>query len=343
MLTDAVVMDGLGDIDVLQWRRTAIREPQGGDVVLRVLATAVNHLDLELRSGASRMPLTFPHVLGREVVGEIVERGADVDKWELGDRVVVLPNGPCGACPECLTGRMNLCRLGFMPGITGWGGYAGHMTVAARVLLHAPDVDPVLAAATPIAFGTAWRMLYSIAHLTPGETVVVAGAAGGLGHAVVQVARFGGARVIGLVSSPAKAEFVRACGAFAVLDTTDAAWPSQVRELTDGQGADVVVEHVGGTVFEQALTALARSGRMIIAGGHGGEHPRLDVIEAFRNEYRLLGSRSQRPDEVVRVLQLLADGHITPAVDEVLPMEQARRAHTLVAARGVRGKLVLTP
>lgn len=336
-------MDGLGDVDVLRWRPTEVRQPEPGDVVLLVLATAVNHLDLELRSGASRMPLTFPHVLGREVVGEVLEVGAAVEGWTAGDRVVVLPNGPCGNCPECLTGRANLCRRGFMPGITGWGGYARHMTVAARNLLRAPDVDPVLAAATPISFGTAQRMLYSIARLTPGETVVVAGAAGGLGHAVVQLATHGGAEVIGLVSSPAKADFVRACGAVAVLDTADASWPDQVRELTGGRGADVVVEHIGGTVFEQALTALARSGRMVIAGGHGGEHPRLDVIEAFRNEYQLLGSRSQRPDEIARVMELLAAGHIRPAVDAVLPLADARRAHDLVAARGVRGKLVLAP
>nr|WP_240188418.1 zinc-binding dehydrogenase [Nakamurella flavida] len=342
-MTDAVVMDGLGDVDVLRYRRTEIREPASGEVVLRVLATAVNHLDLELRSGASRMPLTFPHVLGREVVGEIIELGQDVTGWAVGDRVVVLPNTPCGTCLECTTGRSNLCLRGFMPGITGWGGYAAHMTVSARGLLRAPDVDPVLAAATPISFGTAWRMLYSIANLVPGETVVVAGAAGGLGHAVVQVARFGGARVIGLVSSPAKTDFVLACGASAVLDTTDEHWPDQVRELTDGCGADVVVEHIGGTVFEQALTSLARSGRMVVGGGHGGEHPRFDVIEAFRNEYRVFGSRSQQPHEVARVLQLLADGHIRPAVDDVLPVAEAARAHELIAARGVRGKLVLTP
>ncbi len=343
MLTEAVVMDGLGGVDVLQPRSVTVREPAAGEVVIEVRATAVNHLDLELRSGASRMPLAFPHVLGREVVGDILTIGPSVSGWTVGDRVVVLPNAPCGECEECTTGRANLCRCGFMPGITGWGGYAAHMTVAARGLLPAPGVDPVLVAATPIAFGTAWRMLYSIAQLQPGETVVVAGAAGGLGHAVVQVARFGGARVIGLVSSPAKADFVLSCGAAAILDTTDPAWPNEVRRLTGGRGADVIVEHIGGDVFEQALTALAPSGRMVIGGGHGGEHPRLDVVEAFRNEFRLLGSRSQQPHEVARVLQLLADGHIRPAVDEVLPMADAARAHALIAARGVRGKLVLTP
>jgi NADPH:quinone reductase-like Zn-dependent oxidoreductase len=341
--TRAVVMDGLGGVDVLQPRETELRAMRPDDVLLAVLATAVNHLDLELRSGASRMPLTFPHVLGREVVGEIVAVGDDVVDHRIGDRVLVLPNSPCGRCRLCLSGHGNVCRSAFLPGITGWGGYAEHMVVEAKALLPAPDVDPTVVAATPISFGTAWRMLYTIAGLQPGETVLVAGAAGGLGHAVTQIAALGGARVIGLVSGPAKADFVRANGAAEVLDSTDPRWPDQARELTGGDGVDVVVEHIGGEVFERALTTLTLGGRLVVGGGHGGEHPSLDVIDVFRNEFRLLGSRSQRPDEIAQVLRLLASGRIAPAVDEVLPIAEAARAHEMIAARGVRGKLVLTP
>ena len=343
MRTRAVVMGGLGGTEVLQWRDIELGRVRGGDVVLSVLATAVNHLDLELRSGASRMPLTFPHVLGREVVGEITALGDDVTDWQLGDRVLVLPNSPCGHCRLCLSGRSNVCRSAFLPGITGWGGYAEQMVVEAKALVRAPDVDPAVVAATPISFGTAWRMLYTIANLQPGETVLVAGAAGGLGHAVVQIAALGGARVIGLVSSMAKADFVTACGADHVLDSGDANWPSLARGLTGGDGVNVVVEHIGGEVFERALTAMALGGRLVVGGGHGGEYPRLDVIDVFRNEFRLLGSRSQRPDEIEKVLTLLASDLIKPAVQEILPLADAAKAHEMIAARGVRGKLVLAP
>ena len=322
--------------------RSSWGEVGATQVAIRVLATAVNHLDLELRSGASRMPLAFPHVLGREVVGEVIEAGPAVTTRQVGDRVLVLPNAPCGRCVLCMSGRSNLCRSNFMPGITGWGGYAKHIRVDERALLPAPDVEPAVVAATPISFGTAWRMLYTVAQLKPGEIVLVAGAAGGLGHAVVQVAKLGGARVIGLVSDLTKADFVRRCGADEVLAAGED-WPAAVRDLTAGHGVDVVVEHIGGSMFEKALTVVALSGRIVVGGGHGGEHPRLDLIDVFRGEFQLLGSRSQRPDEIQSVLSLLADRKIHPVVDRTLPLTQAALAHELVASRQVMGKLVLVP
>ena len=238
-----------------------------------MLAVAVNHLDADLRSGVSRMPLRLPHVLGREVVGVVSEVGARVVDRSPGDRVVVLPNTPCGACPRCLGGRANLCPKADMPGITRWGGYARHTIAPARGLLDLGDLDPVVAAATPISFGTAWRTLYSIGRLAPGEWVLAPGAAGGLGHAVVQLAKLGGARVVGLIGDPAKADFVTSLGADAVLSTRDADWPARAREITGGAGFDVIVEHIGGEVFEAALGTLSPTGRLIVGGGHAGEHP----------------------------------------------------------------------
>ncbi|MDG4819850.1 MULTISPECIES: zinc-binding dehydrogenase [unclassified Micromonospora] len=343
MKTEAVMMNEYGGPDVLTLAEPELAEPRPDEVRLRVLAVAVNHLDADLRSGVSRMDLRLPHVLGREIVGVVEAVGDAVAGRRPGDRVLALPNTPCGGCERCLTGRANLCPRADMPGITRWGGYARHAVVSGRGLLDIGDLDPVLAASTPISFGTAWRTLYSIGRLAPGEWVLAPGAAGGLGHAVVQLAKLGGARVVGLIGDPAKADFVSALGADAVLSTRDDDWPQRARAATGGAGFDVIVEHIGGDVFEAALGTLAPTGRMVVAGGHAGEHPRLDVIETFRNEYELRGSRSQRPDEIARVLALVAAGRLSPRVDAVLPLADAAHAHRALAQRRVLGKQVIAP
>lgn len=344
MKTRAVVMHGLGDESVLVAEDVEIGAPGPGEVLVRVLAVAVNHLDLELRDGRSRMPLTFPHVLGREAVGEVVEAGDGAAcPWQPGDRVVLLPHVPCGRCEHCLTGSANICLAGWMPGIHGWGGYAEHLLAPARGLRRAPELPAETVAALPISFGTAWRALHDVASVVTGDWVLVPGAGGGLGHAAVQVAALAGARVIGLVRSPAKREFVLSCGAEHVVVTEGVDWVAEVRTLTGGRGVDAVVEHVGGDSFEGCLAALAPRGTLVVAGGHGGEHPRLDVIEVFRNELRVNGVRSQRPDDVERVLALAAAGRLRPQVDQVFPLEAAADAHRRVASRQATGKVVLVP
>ena len=345
MKTAAVVMQRFGGPEVLHLDQVVLQRQSADDVLLRVLAVSVNHLDVDIREGTSRMPFTFPHVLGREIVGEIVELGEASQAtavFKPGDRVLVLPNAPCGHCSLCVRGRANLCRSAYLPGITNWGGYAEHVAAPPRALIPIGGLDAVTAAATPISFGTAWRMLYSLGKLQPGEKVLVAGAAGGLGHAAVQLARLGGAEVVGLVGDPSKEDFVKDCGASAVISTRDADWRKRALEVA-GDGYDMIIEHVGGVVFEQCVGLLAVTGRMMIGGGHSGEHPSLDVIETFRREIQLIGVRSQRPDEIALVIQLAAEGKIRPHVDQILPLAEASRAHEAIVARTVRGKQVLVP
>lgn len=342
MKTRAITFDRFGGSKVLKEQSLTLRRHEG-DVVVRVLATSVNHLDLDIRSGVSRMTIDLPHVLGREVVGEVVEGSDGPNALASGSRVLVSPNAPCGSCGLCTSGRPNLCQRAYMPGITGWGGYAEHIAAPARALIPIGDLDPVVAATTPISFGTAWRMLFSVGNLRPGEWVLVSGAAGGLGHAAVQLGRLAGARVVGLIGDPSKADFVMECGAEAVVSTKSADWVDQAREATGGAGFDLVVEHIGGEVFQQVVGLARQSARILVGGGHAGEHPNLDVITTFRRELQILGVRSQRPDEIRRVLELAATGRIRPHVDRTLPLAEAAEAHDALVARAVRGKQVLVP
>lgn len=342
MRTRAIVFKQFGPSSELT-EQTVTLTAHDGDALVRVLATSVNHLDLDIRSGASRMPIELPHVLGREVVGELVEGPGGPDSLAQGTRVLISPNAPCGSCALCTSGRPNLCKRAYMPGITAWGGYAEHIVAPSRALIPIGDLDPVVAATTPISFGTAWRMLFSVGNLRPGEWVLVSGAAGGLGHAAVQLGRLAGARVVGLIGDPAKADFVKECGAEAVISTRSTDWPDLAMEATGGTGFDVIVEHIGGDVFARVVGLARESARILVGGGHAGEHPNLDVITTFRHELQLLGVRSQRPDEIRTVLALAAAGKIRPHVDQTLPLAEASKAHDALAARAVRGKQVLIP
>ena len=343
MRVDAVMMRDFGGPAELELTSVELGDPQPGEALVRVLAVSVNHLDLEIRSGVSRLPITLPHVLGREIIGEVLAVGDAPSPWEPGDRVVVLPHVPCGSCRHCLSGAANICLNGWMPGIHGWGGNAEAIIVPVRGLLPAPDLVPPVIAALPIGFGTAWRALHHTAQVRSGEWVVVAGASGGLGHACLQVAALAGARPIALVRDEAKADFVRRCGAEEVVFTTDHAWPERVRAMTGGVGAEVIVDHVGGSNFEGSVRALADRGRLVVAGGHGGEFPQLDIVDVFRRELRVLGVRSQRPDDVAIVLDLAARGLIAPHIADVLPLAAARTAHELIESRSVTGKVILQP
>ena len=340
----AVVFESYGDPDVLQPVYLPDPTPQVGEVRIRVMACAVNHLDLDIRSGTSRFHHPPQHILGREVAGFIDKVGPAVQDYRPGDRVLVSPIIPCGECAACLSESDNLCSRAIMPGINLRGGYAEYMVAPARGLFRiSPEVSFETAAATLISFGTAWRMLVTLAKLQFGERVLINAAAGGLGTALVQVAILQGAHVIGSVGSLSKAAHVLAQGAATVVDygTNDLA--SEVLRLTDGNGVDVAVDHIGGALLEQSLACAGLRARIITGGGHGGETVPVDIISFFRREIQLMGSRSQRQVELRTVLELVAQTKLQPVVSRVLPLAQAAEAHRLFESRSIVGKVILEP
>lgn len=340
----AVVFRAYGPPGVLDLTSLPIPEPGPGEVRIRVRACAVNHLDLDLRAGKARMPITLPHVLGREAAGTVDAIGPGVSGVAPGERVLAAPIVPCGRCNACQAGDDNLCPHAQMPGIQMPGGYAEYLVFPARGLLRLPAaLSFEAAAATPISFGTAWRMLVTIAAVRPGETVLVTGAGGGLGSAAVQVAALRGAQIIAAAGSDQKLDYARACGAFAGINYRETDLAVEVLRLTGGRGVDVAVEHIGGDILRATLACMATKGRLITGGGHGGEVVPLDVIPFFRKELSLLGSRSQRREELETVLRLAGEGALVPHIDRVLPLEAAAEAHALLEARSVIGKVVLIP
>jgi len=340
----AVVFDRFGGPEVLEAR--AVPDPRiaPDEALVRVRACGINHLDLWVRSGLRGLDIEMPHILGNDIVGEIVEVGAAVRHVKPGERTLVLPTLSCGTCPQCFAGDDNLCRQYDVIGRRRNGGYAELVSVPAVNCLPYPENLPwEQAAAVPLVFLTAWHMLVGRAKLAPGEDVLVIGAGSGVGSAAIQIARLIGARVIATAGGAAKLERARALGAHELIDHSREEVAARVRELTSKKGVEVAFEHVGGRVFEQAASALARNGRLVTCGATLGGEAKLDLNLLFGRHLTLMGSWMGRRSELVEVLKFVRDGRLKPVVDRVLPLDQAREAHRVIEAREHFGKVVLVP
>jgi NADPH:quinone reductase-like Zn-dependent oxidoreductase len=340
----AVYLERFGGPDVLTFGDRPAPSVKPGEALVRVRACALNHLDLWVRAGLPGLEPEMPHILGNDVAGEIVELGAGVTHLNVGQRTLVNPTLSCGHCEACANGDDHLCRAHDVLGRKRNGGYAELVSVPAVNCLPCPEnLTWEQAAAVPLVFLTAWHMLVTRARVRVGDVVLVIGAGSGVGSAAVQVARLHGARVLATAGSAAKLERARALGADEVIDHSREDIPGRVRALTGRKGADVVVEHVGGSVFEAAVAALARDGRLVTCGATIGARATLDLNLLFGRHLTLLGSWMGRRSDLNDVLKHVASGALKPVVDAVLPLAEARRAHERLESRDVFGKLVLVP
>ncbi|MER3399164.1 MAG: alcohol dehydrogenase [Chloroflexota bacterium] len=340
----AVRFHRFGEPEVLVYEDIPDPKLGPGEAVVRVRACGVNHLDLDIRSGISRLGISLPHILGREVAGEVAALGPDAGGFRVGDRVLVAIIGGCGRCPFCRTGRDNLCPEARRPGINRPGGYAELVVARVEDLIPVPrGLGFEEAAAVPIAFGTAYHMLITQGGLKVGETVLINAAGSTIGTAAIQVARAAGARVVVTAGSEAKLERARELGAHDGVNYSLPGWENRILELTDGRGPDVIFEHVGGEVFKRSLAILAVDGRLCVCGGHAGEIVDLDLISLFRKQARVIGSFSATRREVELALDLVARGELRPVIHGVYPLAEARLVHKLLASRANFGKLILNP
>ncbi len=316
-------------------------EPGPGEALIRVLACGVNRIDVWARSGRYKTPL--PHILGADIAGEVVSIGLGTKEVEPGARVLVYPVLTDGTCVYCRLGKPNLCLARGFVGIATDGGYAELVKVPATNLLPLGDLEPKAAAALPVNFGTAWNGLVTKANVGEGDTVLVWGAAGGLGHAAVQVAKHLGARVIAAVGDEKKRQFVESLGADAVVDSRSHDFVERVRSLTDGFGASVVFDHVGGDTWPTSFDCLARGGRMLTLGLTSRAKSEVDVRKVYQEELKLMGVYGQSKEDIRSVMELTSAGRLKPFIYRELPLRAAKEAHEIVESREVQGKILLTP
>jgi NADPH:quinone reductase-like Zn-dependent oxidoreductase len=341
----AIVFHEFGSSDVLRVEELPDPEPGPGEVRLDVTASALNHLDVDVREGVSRFPVALPHVLGIEPVGRIAALGEGVEGWQVGDRVSAYLIATCGACRYCLSGRESLCTApASFIGMGAGGAYAEQLTCRASTLIRVPDgISDAEAAASHIAFGTAWHMLVTRARIRAGEKVLISSVGAGIASAAVQVAKLSGAYVIGTSSRDDKLVKATELGLDAGINYTTQNVVEEVMRLTGGDGVDIAYEHVGGGQFQSALDSLAKDGRLVTCGAHAGEVVPFDIIPFFRRQLSVIGSFVFDRNEVAMCFALIARGELRPQVAATFPLEQAKEAMDLMESRDFFGKILLLP
>jgi NADPH:quinone reductase-like Zn-dependent oxidoreductase len=318
--------------------------PGRDEVVVRVEAVALNHLDLWVRRGLPGLDVELPHVGGSDVAGFVEAVGAGVEGWESGDRVVVNPGLWCGGCEWCARGEHSLCESFRILGEHVAGGAADRVAVPARNLFPLPDEVPYEeAASVPLVFQTAWRALMGRAELRAGETVLVTGASGGVSTAAIQIARLAGARVLAVTSGPENAERVRDLGADLVIDRVEEDFSKAAWQATGRRGVDVALDSVGEAMWQGCVRALAKDGRLVTYGATTGAEGRLDIRRLFWKQVRVMGSTMASRGEFERVMGLVFDGRLQPVVDVVWPLDRVQDAHERLETGEQFGKVVLIP
>ena len=311
--------------------------PGEGEVLLRVAACSVNYHDIFTRRGMPGIRIPLPVIVGSDIAGTVAAAGPGVTAWRPGDRVVLDPVLRSGG------------RVG-MIGETCDGGRAELVAVPAAQLLAVPDgVTLEQAAALPIAYGTAYRMLVTRGRVQAGETVLVLGASGGVGVACVQLARLAGARVIACASTDDKLARLATLGADDGINYAAQPFADAVRALvgkpriTGGGGVDVVVNFTGGDTWEPSQRCLRVGGRLLTCGATAGYGVTTDLRYLWTYEQECIGSNGWAPEDIATLLRLIAEGRLAPAIDRVLPLEETAEAERLLEDREVLGKVLIRP
>jgi 2-desacetyl-2-hydroxyethyl bacteriochlorophyllide A dehydrogenase len=339
----AVLFREHGGPEVLSYED--LPEPMIGpeDVRVRVKACALNHLDIWIRQGNPAYPMTLPHVPGSDAAGIVEQVGGHVDSVTVGQRVFVSPGLSCWKCDQCLAGRDNLCRSYGLVGAKTHGSYAEYLKVPFRNVLPIPEnLSFEQAAAFPLVSVTASHMLFALAGLQHGETVLIMGAGSGVGSMAVQMAKLAGARVMATVGSDDKIPRAVTLGVDAVINHTTEKVSERAKLLTEGHGVDVVIEHIGPEVWDTCLDSLARGGRLITCGATTGGEVKLNLRYVFARQLTIKGSYMGMRAELVKASELMGQGRLTSVIDRTFPLQEARAAQELMLSRKFFGKILLT-
>jgi NADPH:quinone reductase-like Zn-dependent oxidoreductase len=338
----AVRIHQFGGPEVLTYEDVPDPQPRKDQVLIRVKACSLNHLDVWVRKGLPGVKL--PHILGSDIAGEIAEIGEYVSGFSVGQRVLVAPMHFCGHCEKCLAGVQNQCREFTVLGNAVDGGNCELIAVPAANVVSIPDaLDFNQAASVPLVFVTAWHMLVGLAAVRPGQTVLVLGASSGVGIAAIQIAKLFHCRVITTAGDEAKLEKARALGADYGINHYRQKISEEVRKITNKEGVDIVVEHVGAATWDESMRSLKTGGKLVTCGATTGPTVALDLRHLFARQLTLLGSYMGTMGELREVLGHVFAGRLKPVVDRMFPLSEIRAAHEYLEKSQMFGKVILNP
>ena len=329
-----------GGPEVLRYEDIPDAQPRKDQVLIRIKACALNHLDIWVRRGLPGVKL--PHILGSDIAGEIVAIGEYVTGFTPGQRVVLAPMHFCNHCAKCAAGLQNQCPEFTALGNAVDGGYCELIAVPPVNVIPIPDnLDFNEAASVPLVFLTAWHMLVGRAGIRLGQTVLVLGAGSGVGIAAIQIAKLFHARVITTAGDEKKLEKARALGADYGINHYTQKISQEVRKITNKEGVDIVVEHVGTATWDESMKSLKPGGTIVTCGATTGFNAAFDLRFLFSRQLNFLGSYMGTMSELREVLSHVFAGRLKPVVDRTFPLQEARAAHEYMEASQMFGKIVL--
>jgi NADPH:quinone reductase-like Zn-dependent oxidoreductase len=339
----ALAITAHGGPEVLGLHQRPLPAPREGFVRVAIKAVSVNHLDLWVRRGLPHLKHRYPHVLGSDGAGVVLDALGD-DSVGPGHPCLINPGLSCGRCEPCLTGQDNLCAAYGIQGENRPGIAAQVVSVPRANLLPFPrGLTWAEAATLPLTFLTAWQMLVLKAQLKPGQWVLIQAAGSGVGSAAIQIAKLFGAQVIATASTPQKLAQARALGADYVINYKEQPFLDEVRRLTDRRGVDVVFESVGQSVWADSLKALRWGGALVTCGATSGFDAQTDLRQVFFRQLQILGSTMGPKGALFEILRHVEAGRLKPTLDRAFPFSQAAAAHDHVEGRAHFGKVVLYP
>ena len=338
----AVRFHEFGGPEVLRYEDAPDPQLRKDQVLVRVKACAMNHLDLWVRKGLPGVKL--PHIPGSDVAGEIVEVGEYVSGLGVGQRVLIAPMSFCRHCEKCVAGLENQCPEFTVLGNGVDGGDCEFIAITPEKVIPIPaSLDFVQAASVPLVFLTAWHMLVSLAKIEPGQTVLVLGANSGVGIAGIQIAKLWQSTVIATAGDEGKIQKARELGADHIIHHYQQKIAEEVRRITGKQGVDVVMEHVGAATWDESMRSLKPAGTLVTCGATTGSQVGLDLRFIYARQLKIFGSYMGTMGELHAVVKHVFRGTLKPVVDRTFRFAEARAAHEYLEKSQMFGKVVLVP
>ena len=315
-----------------------------GDVLVGVKACAMNHLDIWARLGMLGIKIPLPHILGADVAGVVLEAGKGVKSFKAGDRVILSPGQLPLDAIQGFDARDSYSPDFHILGLQTQGGYAEKVSVPERWVIPVSEKYSFEEwASFPLVALSAYHMLVTRAQVQTGETVLVHAAGSGIGSLAIQIAKFLGATVFTTVGDVKKVPRAKKLGADEVIQYKTEDFSEKVKKLTDGQGVNVVFDHIGPETWPKNLASLARGGRMVTCGATSGPKTDIEIRPLFSKQLSILGSYMGSFAELHAVLALIEKGVLLPVLDEVFPLKDAAKAHEHMQERKNFGKIILKP
>ena len=339
----AALFNEHGSPDVLKYEETDDPIVSNNEVLVRVKACSINHLDIWIRRGRTGYSdIQFPHILGCDISGTI-EDSNGATEINNGEEIIVSPGIGCGICNYCLQGNDNFCRKFSIIG--GWdrkGGYAEFASVPLQNIIHKPrNLSFEESASLPLTFLTAWNMLVKRAQIKTGENVLIVGGSSGVGSAAIQIAKLFNCYVFATAGTEDKLNKMKTLGADFVINHTTDDFGEIVRENTNHNGVNIVFEHVGAASWSKSIDSLTHGGRLITCGTTTGSETDFDIRLLYRRQLSLMCSFMGSKGDLLHLLKFIDSGKLKPVLGNTFPLKDASNAHELIENRQHFGKVVL--